>query len=77
MQEEPYVEVSLKLGDRIIVGEYIPSYSGEPTENWKSGEALQVRLEKHYVYLTRLNGTEVKFRITDRYTPKESASNHR
>lgn len=72
MKEGPYIEVSLKLGNRIMVGEYFPSYSGEPIpENWKLGESLEVRFDKYYMYLPRPNGTEVKFRITDRYTPKE------
>ena len=78
MQEDPYVEVSVEFRDRVVVGEYIPSYAGEPMpENWNPGESIDVRLDKHYIYLPRPNGTEVKFRITDRYTPKESASHRR
>ena len=78
MQEDPFLEVSMELGDRVIVGEYIPNYSGEPIPiNRKTGESVDVRLDRYYIYVPRPNGSEVKFRITDRYTAKEKLSDRR
>ena len=75
MKQEPYFEVSVQLRDRVIVGEYTPQYDGEPLPgNWRAGEAVRVRLEPHYVYLQKPGGGEVKFVISDRFTPKPSTS---
>lgn len=75
MREEPYFEVSLRLGDTVIVGEYTPQYDGEPlSEAWKSTEVVQVRLESHHIYLKKPNGGEVKFLIADRYKPKTKSN---
>jgi hypothetical protein len=75
MREDPYFEVSVQLGDTVVVGEYTPRYDGEPLpDNWKVGEPVQVRLEKHYIHLQRSNGTDVKFLISDRYIPKPASN---
>ena len=75
MKQEPYFEVSVQLRDRVIVGEYSPRYDGEPLpEAWKTGEPVRVRLEPHYVYLQKPGGGEVKFEISDRFTPKPPTS---
>lgn len=73
MQEEPYLEVSVQLGPSIVVGEYVPRYAGEPLSPWTAGDSVQVRVEKHYLYFKLPSGGEVKFRISDRYTPKSAA----
>ena len=75
IKQEPYFEVSVQLRDRVIVGEYTPRYDGEPLpEIWKVGEPVRVRLEPHYVYVQKPGGGEVKFEISDRFTPKPSTS---
>jgi hypothetical protein len=75
MREDPYFEVSVQLRDIVVVGEYTPRYEGEPLpDNWKVGEPVEVRLEKHYIYLQRPNGSDVKFLISDQYTPKPASN---
>ena len=75
LKQEPYFEVSVQLGNRVIVGHYVPHYDGEPLpEIWKAGEPVRVRLEPHYVYLQKPGGGEVKFEISDRFTSKPPTS---
>jgi hypothetical protein len=65
-QEEPYYEVSVRVKDTIYVGDYAPRHAGATLpEEWRLPEAeVRLRLEKHYMFLTRPTGTELQFVIT-------------
>lgn len=74
MREDPYFQVTVRLGDTVVVGEYTPRYEGEPLpESWKGDEAIQVRIEPHYIFLKKPGGGEMKFLIADRYKLKSSS----
>ena len=67
-KEEPYFEVSVRVKDTIYVGDYSPRHASETLpDEWNVAQAeVRLRLEKHYMYLTRPAGTELKFLITKR-----------
>jgi hypothetical protein len=69
-QEDPYFEVSVRVNDVTYVGEYTPQHRSETLpDNWKPDEPVRVRLEKHYMFMQRPNGSEMKF-VIDSQTPK-------
>jgi len=51
-KDDPYYEVSIRFGNQICVGEYTPRHAADalPAE-WKSGGEVQVRLEKHHMFV--------------------------
>lgn len=72
-REDPYFEVAVRGGDTILVGEYEPRHAAEMLpQDWKPGEAVKGRVEGHSLYLTRPNGTDLKFVIVKRkHAPPE------
>jgi hypothetical protein len=66
-RDEPYFEVSVQIRDRIYSGEYLPRHAAELLpETWKPNAEVQLRLEKHSMYLRRPDGEESEFVITRR-----------
>jgi hypothetical protein len=67
-KDEPYYEVSVQVKDTIYVGDYTPRHSADTLpEEWSAPQAeVRLRLEKHYMFLTRPTGTELQFVIIKR-----------
>ena len=67
-KDEPYFEVSVQVKDTIYVGEYTPRHAADTLpEEWNLPQAeVRLRLEKHYMFLTRPAGSELQFVITKR-----------
>jgi hypothetical protein len=67
-KDEPYYEVSVQVKDTIYVGEYVPRHSADTLpEEWNVTQAeVRLRLEKHYMFLTRPTGAELQFVIAKR-----------
>jgi hypothetical protein len=67
-KDEIYYELSVQVKDAIYVGDYSPRHSGETLpQEWNEPQAeVRLRLEKHYMFLTRPAGTELQFVITKR-----------
>jgi hypothetical protein len=67
-KDEPYFEVSVRVKDTIYVGDYSPRHASETLpDEWNVAQTeVRLRLEKHYMFLTRPAGTELKFVITKR-----------
>jgi len=69
----PYFEISVEFGNSDYVAEYTPRHSGEELpEAWKPGGSVRRRIEKHFLYLQRPEGTELKFIIDKRTAVKPS-----
>jgi hypothetical protein len=67
-KDEPYYEVSVQVKDTIYVGDYVPRHSADTLpEEWNvPQDEVRLRLEKHYMFLTRPTGTELQFVIVKR-----------
>jgi hypothetical protein len=67
-KDEPYYEVSVQVKDTIYVGDYTPRHAGDALpDEWNVPQAeVRLRLEKHYMFLTRPAGSELQFVITKR-----------
>jgi hypothetical protein len=66
-RDDPYFEVSVRIRDRIYSGEYLPRHAEELLpETFKPNAEVQLRLEKHAMYLKRPDGEESEFVITRR-----------
>ncbi len=69
-QEDPYFEVSVRVNEVTYVGEYTPRHPLETLpDTWIPAAPVEVRLEKHFMFLKRPNGSEMKL-VIDRQTPK-------
>jgi hypothetical protein len=65
--QDPYFEVAVRSSGAVIVGEHDPESAHElMPEYWKPGTLVQGRVDRHHLFLKRLNGTEVRFMITRR-----------
>jgi len=64
-QDDPYFEITLQLKDTLYIGEYVPRHAADtlPAE-WIENAPVQVRMEKHYMFLKRPSGDELQFTIT-------------
>lgn len=72
-REDPYFQVEVRAGDVIVVGEYEPRHAPEMLpQDWKPGEVVKGRVEGQSLYLTRPNGTDLRFVIVKRkHAPAE------
>jgi len=71
MTEDPYFTVSVVVDGSINESEYLPRDLRQPFPGfWKVDEDVLLRVEKHFLYLKRSDGTEAKFLITGKsYLP--------
>jgi hypothetical protein len=67
-KDEPYFEVSVQIKDTIYVGDYTPRHAAETLpDEWSVPQAeVRLRLEKHYMFLTRPSGSELQFVVVKR-----------
>ena len=70
--EVPYFELTLRLNQTDYTAEFGPRHDDEelPAE-WHSGADVSARLEKHYLFLKRSDGTELRWMITKHKPGKE------
>ncbi len=74
-KDDPYYEVSVQVKDTIYVGDYTPRHASEtlPDEWNVPGTEVRLRVEKHYMFLTRPAGSELQFVITKRIAAAPAA----
>ena len=66
-QEDPYFEVVVRAGDKLLEAEYEPSSKWETLPVfWKRGVEVQGRVRGHSLFLKRPNGAEIRFVILKR-----------
>ena len=66
-QEDPYFDVAVRSGDKVLEGEYEPSSAWETLPVfWKPGVEVQGRVHGHSLFLKRPNGVEIRFVILKR-----------
>ncbi|HWZ83372.1 MAG TPA: hypothetical protein VNW47_12135 [Terriglobales bacterium] len=66
-QQDPYFEVAVRAGDKVLEGEYQPSSQWETLpEFWKPGVEVEGRVKGHSLFLKRPNGVEIRFVILKR-----------
>jgi len=64
-QDDPYFEISVQIKDKIYTGEHAPRHAADTLpDEWESEAEVQVRLEKHVMFLKRPGGEEMEFIIT-------------
>jgi len=66
-QQDPYFDVAVRAGDKVLEGEYEPSSQWETLPVfWKPGVKVQGRVRGHSLFLKRPNGVEIRFVILKR-----------
>jgi hypothetical protein len=66
-RDDPYFEMQIQVNDKIYTGEYTPRHAADLLpEAWKLEAEVQVRIEKHSMFLKRPGGDELEFLITRR-----------
>jgi|SRR5882672_7843490 len=66
-QQDPYFDVAVRSGDKVLEGEYEPSSAWETLPVfWKPGVEVQGRVRGHSLFLKRPNGVEIRFVILKR-----------
>ena len=66
-QEDPYFEVVVRAGDKLLEAEYEPLSKWETLPVfWKAGVEVQGRVRGHSLFLKRPNGAEIRFVILKR-----------
>jgi hypothetical protein len=66
-QQDPYFEVAIRAGDKILEAEYEPISQWETLPVfWKPGLKVQGRVHGHSLFLKRPNGAEIRFVILKR-----------
>ena len=70
--EVPYFEITVRLNQTDYIAEFTPRHEDEqlPAE-WIAGADVSARVEKHYLFLKRSDGTELRWTITKRKPVKE------
>jgi len=64
MTEEPYYTLAVDVNGTRYEGEFLPRNSHEMLPGfWKADENISLRLDKHFMYVKREDGSEVKFLI--------------
>jgi hypothetical protein len=64
---EPYYTIAIDVNGTRYEGEFLPHnrHEGLPSF-WKADENVSLRLDKHFMYVKREDGSEVKFLILNK-----------
>ncbi|MDP9158687.1 MAG: hypothetical protein M3O09_00450 [Acidobacteriota bacterium] len=66
-RDTPYFEVSIQVKDFLYRAQYTPRHSADGLpEDWKPEAEVQVRLNKHELFVKRPEGGEIQFAIEKR-----------
>jgi hypothetical protein len=77
MTEEPYFTIAVDINGMRYEGEFLPHTQHEILPGfWKADEDVQVRLEKHFMFLKREDGSEAKFLILNRSSLHSAGNLH-
>jgi hypothetical protein len=77
MTEDPSFTVSVEVNGTVYDAEYLPHSPRELfPEFWKPEENALVRIDKHFMFLKRRDGTEAKFLITRKSRPHSVRESH-
>jgi hypothetical protein len=77
MTEDPYVTISVDVNGIVYKGELLPRNHQEVfSDIWKARETVQLRLDKHFMYLRREDGSEVKFLVIGKARPQSAREFH-
>ena len=69
--EVPYFEITVQIDQTSYLAEYTPRHSDEQLpDTWIPGADVQARVEKHFLFLKRPDGSELKWIITKKIHPK-------
>ena len=64
-RDDPYFEIQIQVKDKIYTGEYAPRHAADVlSEAWKPDAEVEVRVEKHTMFLKRPDGEDLEFGIT-------------
>jgi hypothetical protein len=73
LTEEPYLTIAVEVDGTRYQGEFLPGSRHEIFLGlWKMDESVWVRIEKHFMFLKRADGSEGKFLIVSK-SPLHSA----
>ena len=76
-KEDPYYEIGVEANGTTYIGEYDLRHEDDtPPDSWKVGDPIEVRLEKHYIYLKQPGSGDMKLEIIKRSTTPPAASTH-
>ena len=67
-QDDPYYEVSLQLGNTVLLTEYTPRHAADDLPNaWKEDAEVQMKItDKHHVSVKQADGIELQLLIVKR-----------
>src|ERR1700687_3393559 len=67
-QDDPYYEVSLQLGDSVLLTEYTPRHAAdELPDGWTDDAEVQMKVtDGHHVWVRQVGGTELQLVIVRR-----------
>jgi len=76
-KEDPYYEIGVDANGTTYIGEYDPRHEDDtPPDSWKIGDPIEVRLEKHYIYLKQPGSGDMKLEIIKHFATPADASTH-
>lgn len=65
MTEDPYYEISVRVNDKVYVGEYpLRESDVELPFDWKAGDAVRVLTDKAHILIQRPAGGSLKMIVT-------------
>ncbi len=70
-REDPYFEVSIEAQGTVYETEFMPRHIADALPNdWQIGSPVNLRVEKHYLYLKRQDGKEVQMLVVKKTVPQ-------
>jgi len=70
MTEDTYYTATVEVNGTVYEAEFLPHDLRQPFPGfWKANDDVSLRVDKHFLYLKRSDGTEAKFLITSTTHP--------
>ncbi|HST09996.1 MAG TPA: hypothetical protein VLL05_06450 [Terriglobales bacterium] len=77
MTEEPYFTMAVDVNGIRYEGEFLPRSMREFFPGlWSPGDSVVLRLDKHFMYVKREDGSEARFLIVDKFPLRSARNQH-